>query len=108
MQLDAKVEKLSSLIADLQTVAVAFSGGTDSALLLAFSVRVLGPEKVLAVTADSATLPRSELAEAREIAAELGVNLVCVATEEVHDQNFASNPPDRCYYCKKSLQPHAR
>jgi pyridinium-3,5-biscarboxylic acid mononucleotide sulfurtransferase len=103
MEVDTKTEKLAQTIAELGRVAVAFSGGTDSSLLLAYAARVLGQERVLAVTADSSTLPRRELDEARAFASDLGVKLVIVATDEVHDERFAENPPDRCYYCKREL-----
>ena len=99
----AKVKQLHEHITRLGSVAVAFSGGTDSTLLLAYSLRVLGPEHVLAITADSPTLPRSELLETQELAAELGVRHLIVVTEEMHDARFIANPPDRCYYCKQEL-----
>ena len=99
----AKVNRLQEHIARLGSVAVAFSGGTDSTLLLAYSLKVLGPEHVLAITADSPTLPRSELAEAKALAEELGAQHLVMATEEMHDARFVANPPDRCYYCKQEL-----
>ena len=69
---ESKVGRLRELIADLGSVAVAFSGGADSTLLLAVCLQVLGSGDVLAVTADSPTLPRSELAETVALAGELG------------------------------------
>lgn len=98
-----KTRHLDAMIAGLHSVAVAFSGGTDSTLLLACSLRVLGTGHVLAITADSPTLPRSELAEARALARELGARHLVVATAEMHDVRFVANPPDRCYYCKQEL-----
>jgi uncharacterized protein len=100
---DNKVARLTSTIAALGSVAVAFSGGTDSSLLLAYCLRVLGTERVLAVTADTPSLPRRELAEAKVLAAELGAAHVCITTNELHDPQFSSNPPDRCYFCKREL-----
>lgn len=98
-----KIEKLHNEISDLYSVAVAFSGGADSTLLLATALEALGPEQVLAITADSPTLPRSELAEARSLAEELGARHLIVPTEELEDPDFSENPPDRCYYCKREL-----
>lgn len=98
-----KLKRLRDSIAQLASVAVAFSGGTDSTLLLAVSVHVLGTEHVLAITADSPTLPRRELADAQALARELGARHLVVATEEMHDERFATNPPDRCYFCKQEL-----
>ena len=98
-----QVKRLENVIADLGSVAVAFSGGADSTLLLAVCVDVLGADRVLAVTADSPTLPRSELAEAEHLAIELGARHVVVETSEMDDERFASNPPDRCFYCKHEL-----
>lgn len=64
---------------------------------------MLGRDNVLAVIADSPSLPRRELAEAEEFACDRGVGLVRVSTEEVADERFANNPPDRCFYCKQEL-----
>jgi len=100
---ETKIGRLEDLIAELESVVVAFSGGVDSTLLLALCVQVLGADRVLAVTADSPTLPRSELLEAGVLAEELGARHVVVLTEELQDERFASNPPDRCYYCKQEL-----
>jgi pyridinium-3,5-biscarboxylic acid mononucleotide sulfurtransferase len=98
-----KINQLHAGIARLGSVAVAYSGGSDSTLLLACCLQALGTQQVLAITADSPTLPRSELAEARALAQELGARHLVVTTEELHDVRFAANPPDRCYYCKREL-----
>lgn len=95
--------RLSEIIGALGSVAVAFSGGADSTLLLAVSIRVLGADRVLAVTADSATLPRRELEEVRALATELGARLRVVQSHELDDRHFAANTPQRCYYCKSEL-----
>jgi pyridinium-3,5-biscarboxylic acid mononucleotide sulfurtransferase len=84
-------------------VAVAFSGGCDSTLLLAVCLRVLGADHVLAVTADSPTLPRRELVESQALAEELGARQLITVTEELQDPRFAENPPDRCFFCKQEL-----
>jgi len=98
-----KQQQLEHLIEPLGNAVVAFSGGADSTLLLAVCLRVLGPGHVLAVTADSPTLPRSELKEAAALAAELGAPHLVVPTDELHDADFAGNSPDRCYFCKREL-----
>lgn len=84
-------------------VVVAFSGGVDSSVVLAVAARALGPSSVYAVTAKSPLYPRSELEWAERVASQLGVNHVVVATNELEDENFARNPPNRCYFCKKEL-----
>jgi uncharacterized protein len=99
----AQVAQLDEIVRGLGSVAVAFSGGADSTLLLAVCLQVLGAARVLAVTADSPTLPRSELAEARALAAELGAVHRVIATHELENTHFASNPLDRCYHCKHEL-----
>ena len=99
----SKAVRLEELIASFDSVIVAFSGGADSSLLLAVSLRVLGADRVLAVTADSPTLPRSELEEAAALARQLGARHTVITTAEMEDECFASNPPERCYYCKQEL-----
>jgi pyridinium-3,5-biscarboxylic acid mononucleotide sulfurtransferase len=101
--MDDKQQILEREIQALGSVVVAFSGGTDSTFLLAMSRRVLGPEHVLAVTADSPTLPRSELRETIELAAEIGAEHLVAPTDELGDADFAKNGADRCYFCKRDL-----
>ena len=103
MPTQTKIDHLKNTVTDLQSVAVAFSGGADSTLLLAICLEVLGADHVLAVTADSPTLPRSELDETSALAKELGAAHIVIATDELHHEDFASNPPDRCYFCKQEL-----
>ncbi|MBW1988822.1 MAG: ATP-dependent sacrificial sulfur transferase LarE [Deltaproteobacteria bacterium] len=82
-------------------LAVAFSGGVDSSLVLALAVEALGRENVLAVTADSALLPRRERDASVALAASLGVEHVLVPTREMGLPRFVQNPPNRCFFCKR-------
>lgn len=81
---------------------VAYSGGLDSTFLLKAACDCLG-DKVLAVTADSATYPREELIFAKKIARSLGVKHIIIKTDEIKNEKFIKNPVDRCYYCKREL-----
>jgi len=97
---------LGRLLAELEPcgrLAVAFSGGVDSSVVLAAAVKSLGAENVLAVTADSETLPSSELEEAKALAASLGVPHAVIETRELDDEEFCANGSDRCYHCKTEL-----
>lgn len=84
-------------------LAVAFSGGVDSSLLLALAREALGPDRVIAVTARSESLATAELAACERIAARLGVRLVLLVTRELERQGYRDNGPDRCYHCKAEL-----
>ena len=78
---------------------MAYSGGTDSAFLLAVAHDTLG-DRALALTADSPSVPRAELDAARAIAAGLGVQHVILPTAELDDPAYRANTPERCYFCK--------
>ncbi|NYE57584.1 ATP-dependent sacrificial sulfur transferase LarE [Carboxydothermus ferrireducens] len=97
-----KLTKLTSILTEMESVVVAFSGGVDSSFLLKVARDVLG-DKVVAAVGISDTYKPDELLEAENIAKMLGVKLIKVYTDEFSDPNFVNNPPDRCYYCKKSL-----
>lgn len=100
--LDVKYQRLQTGLRDLGSVLVAFSGGVDSTLLLKVAYDVLG-ERCVAATADSETYPREELAEARRLAQQIGVEHLVVRTDELADERYVANGPDRCYHCKKTL-----
>ncbi|MCA3007870.1 MAG: ATP-dependent sacrificial sulfur transferase LarE [Phycisphaerales bacterium] len=98
-------QKLALLCADLAALpgaVVAFSGGVDSTALLAACVEALGG-RVVAVTADSPSLPRAELAEAQALAQRLGARHVVLPTHELERAEYRANAGDRCYFCKKEL-----
>jgi uncharacterized protein len=82
---------------------VAFSGGADSAFLLAAAVRALGADRVVAATAVSDSLPASELEQAAEFAAGLGVRHLTPRTAEMEREGYRANAGDRCYFCKAEL-----
>ncbi|MFB8754671.1 ATP-dependent sacrificial sulfur transferase LarE [Streptomyces nigra] len=84
-------------------VAVAYSGGADSALVLAAAARVLGPNQVLAVTAVSESLAGGELSAARRLADDLGVTHLMPRTHELARPGYRANGPDRCYFCKSEV-----
>ncbi|MEZ5973920.1 MAG: ATP-dependent sacrificial sulfur transferase LarE [Planctomycetota bacterium] len=100
--LDARRAALRAHLAELGRLAVAFSGGVDSSALLAEAVAVLG-DGALAVIADSPSLPRRELIEARRIATQLGARLVEVRTTEGNNPAYQANLGNRCYFCKFAL-----
>ncbi len=93
---------LDSILRAHAPLVVAYSGGVDSAYLLAEAQRVLG-EAVLGVIADSPSLPRAALAEALALAAEIGAKVEVVKTEEFDNSEYTANPPNRCYFCKAEL-----
>jgi uncharacterized protein len=97
--------KVASLDAQLRAHApliVAYSGGVDSAYLLAQATRVLGGA-ALGVIADSPSLPRQALAEALALAKEIAAQVEVVKTEELQNPSYAENPLNRCYFCKAEL-----
>jgi uncharacterized protein len=100
--MDSKENKLKELVAEMGSVLVAYSGGVDSTYLLKICKDVLR-DRVLAVIATSETYPTQEIIDARVMAEEIGVAYEVIATEELENQAFAANPPNRCYHCKTEL-----
>ncbi|HNW39182.1 MAG TPA: ATP-dependent sacrificial sulfur transferase LarE [Candidatus Omnitrophota bacterium] len=98
-----KLSRLKHIISSYQSVLVAFSGGQDSAFLLKICALVLPKDKVLAVTAVSATYPKDELAKAKVLARQIGVRLKVIRTGELNNRKFTANPVRRCYFCKQEL-----
>jgi uncharacterized protein len=99
---EEKDTRLAAILAGLERVIVAYSGGVDSALLAAAAHETLGPNAV-AVTAVSPSLARRELADATELARSFGWNHRTVATHEIDRAEYTRNSADRCYWCKSEL-----
>ncbi len=103
---DLLASRLAALDADLRargSVMVAFSGGADSAFLLAAAARSLGPDRVGAATAYSDSLPEHERDPAAELAESLGVRVFTPRTREMDRPGYRANAGDRCYFCKAEL-----
>src|ERR671921_1291369 len=101
--LQKRLAQLERILAPYGSALVAFSGGVDSSLALAVAARSLPKDQVLAVTSNNETYLPSELDLACDFAASLGVEHLVVNTRELDNPNYASNPKDRCYFCKSTL-----
>lgn len=103
MTLQQKLTRLKKIISRYNSCLVAFSGGVDSTLLLKVASVVLPKDRILAVTANSATYPKEELLSSRSIAQRLDVRHKIIKTNELKDARFIANPFNRCYFCKYEL-----
>jgi pyridinium-3,5-biscarboxylic acid mononucleotide sulfurtransferase len=97
-----KVRELQSVLKGTGRLLVAYSGGVDSTFLLAEATDILG-EAAVGVLADSPSLPRAALRSAVDVAKAFGAKVEVVATTELEDPRYASNPFNRCYFCKFEL-----
>jgi uncharacterized protein len=97
-------EKFSGLLSSLSSsgsAVLAYSGGVDSAFLL--KAMKLSGMRFLAVTSFSGTTPEKDFQDAVSFAKETGVDHLVIHTDELSNESFVSNPPDRCFYCKEDL-----
>jgi pyridinium-3,5-biscarboxylic acid mononucleotide sulfurtransferase len=100
--LASKEARLRELLRSLECVVVAFSGGVDSALVLAVATAELGA-RAIGITGNSPSLAGDERGGALAFARSQGAAHEFIETHELADPNYAANPADRCYYCKKEL-----
>ena len=97
-----KRKELKKIIADMGSLAVGFSGGVDSALLLAVAHEVLG-ERSLAVTAADASVPEREISEAKKFCEDRGIRHIIINTDPLSEESYRNNSSDRCYFCKRGI-----
>jgi len=97
-----KRDRLLAILASLPGAVIAFSGGVDSAVVAKAAALALGP-KAVAVTADSPSVPRAELAAAIDLARVIGIRHATVSTNEFANPAYSANDGSRCYFCKSEL-----
>ena len=99
--MDTKLAELLEILKTMKSAVLAYSGGVDSTFLL--KALQLSGSKVLALTGVSDIIPERDVKNAKNMAAEIGVDHVFIETDEMSTETFITNPPERCYYCKDIL-----
>lgn len=102
MAKNEKLERLEGYLANLEKLAVAFSGGVDSTFLLKVAHMILG-DNVVAITVNGAIHPGWEIESSKEIASRIGVRQILLDMDIFKNENIVTNPPDRCYHCKMAI-----
>ncbi len=97
-----KLSKLEEYIKSLGSLAVGFSGGVDSTLLVTVAHEVL-KDRVIAVTSVDASVPKRELDEAKAFCDKRGIRQIISTFDPMHEEGYRNNTPDRCYYCKRGI-----
>ncbi|MCD6581479.1 MAG: ATP-dependent sacrificial sulfur transferase LarE [Desulfuromusa sp.] len=103
MSLAEKYQHLQDILSEFSSVAIAFSGGVDSTLLLKVACDSIGTDNVLALTATSPIFPSYEIEQSKRLAEELGVRQQFIDSNEMELTDFVDNGLQRCYYCKHNL-----
>src|SRR4051812_13971219 len=102
-ELEERLSVLDEHLRSLGSVLVAFSGGADSAFLLAAAVRALGPDSGAAAPPSPPPRPQAERSPGRVFADDLGVRVLTPQTHEMERDGYRANAGDRCYFCKAEL-----
>jgi len=98
---DSRMDRLISILKEMGSAVIAFSGGVDSTFLL--KAAALSGMKALAVTGNSPTMPEHDLLDAKAAARAIGFPHMVIETSEMEKDDFRKNPPDRCFHCKSEL-----